>query len=92
MYAGRIVEMGRATDVLVTPQHPYTQGLLAASPRYARKGEPLATIAGQVPPPGARGVGCGFADRCPRVMTRCRETVPQLSAGEHPVACFAVNP
>ena len=42
MRYGEIVEMGPAWEVLTRPQHPYTQGLLAAAPTMrTRRGEPL---------------------------------------------------
>jgi oligopeptide/dipeptide ABC transporter ATP-binding protein len=85
MYAGRIVETGRTADVLHTPRHPYTQGLLASSTRRAIKGEKLASIPGLVPPPGARGLGCAFAARCPNVLDRCRVEAPMLV---NAVACW----
>ena len=90
MYAGRIVETGTAVQVLTDPQHPYTRGLLAASPRYAKKGERMPTIAGQVPPPGKRGQGCPFAERCPLVMDICA-TMPPLQGDEHKAACWATK-
>jgi oligopeptide/dipeptide ABC transporter ATP-binding protein len=90
MYAGRIVETGPAATVLEGPRHPYTAGLLASSPRGARRGQPLPTIAGTVPPPGGRGEGCSFAGRCPRVQPRCRSDRPMLEdcgAGQR-AACW----
>jgi oligopeptide/dipeptide ABC transporter ATP-binding protein len=90
MYAGRIVETGTAVQVLTDPQHPYTRGLLAASPRYAKKGERMPTIAGQVPPPGKRGKGCPFAERCPLVMDKCA-AMPPLEGAEHKAACWATT-
>ena len=68
MYAGRIVESGPSAEIFASPRHPYTAGLINSSPRHARKGERLPTIPGLVPPPGQRGTGCNFADRCPRVL------------------------
>ncbi len=89
MYAGRIVEQGAASDVLGRPHHPYTAGLLASSPRKARRGERLATIPGTVPPPGARGEGCSFAGRCSRVQPQCRSKRPHLAAIDgHQAACW----
>ena len=76
MYAGRIVETGPTADVLNRPRHPYTAGLLSSSPRRARRGQPLPTIPGAVPPPGTRGPGCGFASRCPHADERCRALLP----------------
>lgn len=78
MYAGSIIETGTTKTVLSGPRHPYTAGLLASSPRHGRRGAPLATIAGNVPPPGMRGSGCAFADRCLRTEPRCRTQKPSL--------------
>ena len=89
MYAGRIVEQGEAAMVLRRPRHPYTAGLLNSSPRRAAKGERLPSIPGLVPPPGKRGTGCSFADRCPRVLDRCRtETPPLLPIDGRAAACW----
>ena len=79
MYAGRIVESGPSAEVFARPRHPYTAGLINSSPRHARKGERLPTISGLVPPPGQRGIGCNFADRCPRVLEKCRIEAPPLA-------------
>ena len=78
MYAGRIAETAPKAKLFAGPRHPYTAGLLAASPRKAKRGETLITIPGTVPPPGQRGQGCSFADRCPRMLERCRRDVPPL--------------
>ena len=78
MYAGRIVEKGRAAELFSRPHHPYTAGLLAAAPRRARKGERLITIPGVVPPPGTLRAGCAFTPRCPRAIGRCTQEVPPL--------------
>ncbi|MGD9946103.1 MAG: ABC transporter ATP-binding protein [Burkholderiaceae bacterium] len=96
MYAGRIVEIGSVEDVLLHPAHPYTQGLLRATPRFdpgAGEGpqELLFEIRGMVPPPHRRGASCTFADRCDHAGTTCRQQVPPLAAvsgrGAHRVAC-----
>jgi len=89
MYAGRIVERGPTADILMRPRHPYTHGLLSSSPRRARKGVRLLSIPGLVPSPGQREKGCSFAERCPRVMSKCRTEVPTLApeAG-HAFACW----
>jgi len=88
MYAGRIVERAPAADVFRTPRHPYTAGLLAASPRRAPRGTRLATIPGMVPAPGKRGTGCTFSERCGRAIERCRSERPPLAGDRHPVACW----
>ena len=79
MYAGRIVESGPSEEIFTSPRHPYTAGLINSSPRHARKGERLPTISGLVPPPGQRGAGCNFADRCPRALEKCRIEAPPLA-------------
>jgi oligopeptide/dipeptide ABC transporter ATP-binding protein len=88
MYAGRIAETAPAKQLFARPRHPYTAGLLAASPRKARRGEPLPTIPGTVPPPRNRGLGCSFAERCPRALPRCRKDVPPLVGDDHRAACW----
>ena len=80
MYAGKIVEEGRASRVFERPQHPYTVGLLRALPRHGvRKSErPLATIPGTLPQIGTPLPTCVFVDRCPLATDLCRETEPPI--------------
>jgi oligopeptide/dipeptide ABC transporter ATP-binding protein len=80
MYAGRVVEHGKAATLLAHPHHPYTAGLLAARPSLTGKREALANIPGTVPSPSARGVGCRFADRCARALHRCRAELPAFTS------------
>jgi peptide/nickel transport system permease protein len=76
MYAGRIVEQGRAGDVLREPRHPYTQGLIAASPTLERG--KLSPIPGTVPQLTELPPGCSFEPRCPLRLPECRLAVPEL--------------
>jgi peptide/nickel transport system ATP-binding protein len=76
MYAGRIVEEGSAAQVLATPKHPYTQGLLAASPRLERG--KLTPIPGSVPQLTALPPGCAFEPRCSLRRSDCSIAVPEL--------------
>jgi oligopeptide/dipeptide ABC transporter ATP-binding protein len=76
MYAGRIVEEGSAAQVLATPKHPYTQGLLAASPRLERG--KLTPIPGSVPQLTALPPGCAFEPRCVLRRSDCSIAVPEL--------------
>lgn len=88
MYLGRIVEEGRAADILHAPAHPYTRGLMQAFPSFMR---PLqATLKGEIPSPIDLPPGCRFASRCPGVQPRCREGDPALSlnAQQRRVACW----
>jgi oligopeptide/dipeptide ABC transporter ATP-binding protein len=76
MYAGRIVEEGATTDVLTAPKHPYTQGLLAASPSLRRA--KLSPIPGTVPQLTALPPGCSFAPRCSFHRADCDDAMPEL--------------
>lgn len=93
MYAGYTVEDGPTESVVRRPLHPYTQGLLAAQPGRAQRGEPLRSVAGSPPGLGQQIVGCPFADRCPYVEQRCRTTDVQLQsiASDHRVACIRAS-
>ena len=90
MYAGQIVEVAEAADFFARPRHPYAQALLRALPDARRRGEPLAAIAGTVPPLTQRFGGCRFAPRCDRAMAHCATTVPELRpvAAAHHVRCL----
>ena len=73
------------------PLHPYTQGLLKAIPRPDEKKDRLYMIPGTVPGPKEQRMmkGCRFCDRCPHVMSRCREIRPAMTEVEkgHKTAC-----
>jgi oligopeptide/dipeptide ABC transporter ATP-binding protein len=90
MYAGRVVEEGPAKEVLAGPRHPYTQGLLAASPRLERG--KLTPIPGSVPRLTALPPGCAFEPRCGLRRTECSRAVPALQAvsEEHAARCVLV--
>ncbi len=79
MYAGHLVEVGPAADVLGTPRHPYTQGLVGAIPALAARDPDarLVPIVGQPPDIGALPPGCPFAPRCPAARPACA-TLPML--------------
>lgn len=76
MYAGEIVEAGLVKNVLGSPVHPYTKGLLAAVPSLAApKDAPLKDIPGIVPPPWDWPSGCAFHPRCPLADADCLKGV-----------------
>jgi peptide/nickel transport system ATP-binding protein len=77
MYAGRAVEEGDIRAIVEQPRHPYTQGLLASSPSWRRRGEELGSIRGRVPSLFDLAPACAFADRCPHVQAVCREQPPR---------------
>jgi oligopeptide/dipeptide ABC transporter ATP-binding protein len=90
MYAGRIVEVGTTKQIFNSPQHPYTQGLLASLPVASSHGRNrLASIPGVPPKPWLVGQSCSFADRCQFAQKRCQESLPSLDIrGTKSVACF----
>jgi oligopeptide/dipeptide ABC transporter ATP-binding protein len=90
MYAGRIVEEGPVSDVLREPRHPYTQGLLAASPTLERG--KLAPIPGTVPQLTALPPGCAFEPRCGVRIEECVKRVPEMriAGAEHGARCVLV--
>lgn len=90
MYAGRIVEEGPTEKVLTAPRHPYTQGLLAASPSLEKK--KLTPIPGTVPRLGELPQGCAFAPRCSFRREECEQAVPEfrLAEAEHGARCVLV--
>ncbi|MEV6345544.1 dipeptide/oligopeptide/nickel ABC transporter permease/ATP-binding protein [Actinoplanes sp. NPDC051851] len=71
MYAGQVIESGTVDQVLADPAHPYTRGLLAATPDLRVPGERLRTIAGTVPVPAEWPAHCRFANRCPHAQDGC---------------------
>ncbi|MER3406261.1 MAG: peptide ABC transporter ATP-binding protein, partial [Chloroflexota bacterium] len=95
MYAGKIVEQAPVVELFHSPQHPYTQGLLASIPTLeTKKGQRLAVIKGSVPNPYRVPPGCAFAPRCPAVMPRCRTEPPPMftPAPGHLARCWLHDP
>ncbi len=90
MYAGQIIEVAPAAEFFAAPKHPYARLLLQALPDAARRGEPLAAIAGTVPPLWLAFAGCRFAPRCDRAMVHCTTTPPGLTeeGPRHQVRCL----
>ncbi len=74
-YAGQIVEVGPAEQVLRKAAHPYTRSLLSALPRAGQ--EKLESIGGAPPDFAKLPTGCAFAPRCALRKPEC-DTVPAL--------------
>ena len=78
MYLGRVVETAPTDDLFASPNHPYTQALLAEAPRLETDRRVYAPIKGEIPSPLHPPRGCHFHPRCPHAMDRCRTEVPKL--------------
>jgi peptide/nickel transport system ATP-binding protein len=88
MYAGRIVELGEASDVLLHPRHPYTMGLLSSIIGDRSLGQEIEAIPGS--PPDLRHLpdGCSFAARCRFARPACRAAAPEpRTVTQSHVAC-----
>jgi len=82
MYAGRIVEQGTTYDVLTTPRHPYTQGLLDSVPSRSARGARLKQIPGMTPSLLELGPGCPFRERCAFATAACAVLPPLQPHGD----------
>ncbi len=93
MYAGTIVEMGSTDGIIMSPGHPYTQGLLGALPQKADRSGRLTQIPGVMPGLAKIPPGCPFSDRCGWVREICRSTRPKLEPKKsgREVACHFVE-
>ncbi|WP_288320110.1 dipeptide ABC transporter ATP-binding protein [uncultured Haemophilus sp.] len=78
MYAGQVVEEGRAEEIFKSPLHPYTQALLKALPEFAEGKSRLQSLPGVVPGKYDRPQGCLLNPRCPYATEECRSIEPAL--------------
>lgn len=78
MYAGQIVELAPARELLRRPLHPYTRALMNSVPKLRGNTDRLSAIPGNVPRIGDFPPGCRFAPRCPIAKPECSEKIPEL--------------
>jgi peptide/nickel transport system ATP-binding protein len=92
MYAGRIVESGPVAQLLSSPEHPYTAGLLASTVHGQPRDRDIDAIPGSPPDLRRLAQGCSFAPRCPHRLADCRVVVPQprFPAPGRMAACHGV--
>jgi peptide/nickel transport system ATP-binding protein len=97
MYAGKMAELGTSGQIFGGgryggdgPAHPYTQKLLASTPRLRRRVSELAFIPGSPPDLLSPPPGCRFAPRCSFAKDKCRREEPPIAELErdHLVACW----
>jgi oligopeptide/dipeptide ABC transporter ATP-binding protein len=93
MYLGRIVEDAPADQLFASPQHPYTEALLSATPVARAKGQ-VARIRlhGQLETAGTAG-GCALAPRCHRAAPECFTRPQRLEpiTPSRSIACHRVS-
>jgi len=89
MYLGKIVEMGSAHTLAMSPKHPYTAALFSAAlPSHPDERREEIILAGEVPSPLNPPSGCRFHPRCPHAMPVCGQQEPLLAQVEDRiVAC-----
>jgi len=91
MYAGKMAELGSSEEIFGgSPAHPYTEKLLASTPRLHRRVSELAFIPGAPPDLVSPPPGCRFAPRCSFARRKCAEAEPPATdlGGGHLVACW----
>jgi peptide/nickel transport system ATP-binding protein len=92
LYAGNLVEIGPAEQVLTRPAHPYTDRLIRAAPDLDGKRR-LTGLPGHAPGPGRRPDGCHFAPRCAHARDICTSGFPPLVqvTPDHSARCIRVS-
>jgi peptide/nickel transport system ATP-binding protein len=78
MYAGQIVEIGKASEIYENPKHPYTQALISAIPKLHDNNKQIEFIKGNPPDLTRPPPGCRFYERCPHAMDICKEDPPEI--------------
>jgi len=89
MYAGRLAEIGPVAQIVGSPRHPYTDGLMASTPAASAGQERLRQIPGAMPRLTSLPDGCAFHPRCPRVADKCRhDPRPEVGTADARAACW----
>ncbi|TFL18319.1 ABC transporter ATP-binding protein [Jannaschia formosa] len=89
MYAGRLAEIGPVAQIVGSPRHPYTDGLMASTPAASAGQARLRQIPGNMPRLTRLPAGCAFHPRCPRAQDVCRhDPGPKVGVADARAACF----
>ncbi len=89
MYAGQIAEIGNARDLIKSPKHPYSVGLMNSIPSLTGEEDRLVQIPGSMPRLNAIPPGCSFHPRCSRAFDPCmRKRAPLIDVGNTKTACW----
>ena len=91
LYSGRLAEIGSTNQVLRSSKHPYTQGLVASTPKIdpASFGQSLYQIPGSMPKLDAIPTGCAFHPRCTREIEKCSQERPPMM--KNTAACWLLE-
>ena len=92
MYAGKVFEQAKTTELFARPGNPYTRGLLKSVPDPTAEQGKLYQIPGSPPDVAHLKPGCPFAPRCERAEEICRQEFPPfvaLTADHHSLCHFA---
>jgi oligopeptide transport system ATP-binding protein len=92
MYAGKIFEQAKTSELFARTGNPYTKGLLRSVPDPTADQGQLYQIPGSPPDVAHLKPGCPFAPRCERAEEICRREFPpfvELTADHHSLCHFA---
>ena len=80
LYAGRMAELGPASEIFTSARHPYTRGLLRSRLELdTDRSRPVTTLSGEPPDPRDQPPGCAFAPRCPSRTDECERAMPEMA-------------
>jgi peptide/nickel transport system ATP-binding protein len=91
LYAGRMAELGPASEIFASARHPYTHGLLRSRLDLdTDRSRPVTTLSGEPPDPRNLPPGCAFAPRCPSRSDECEQAMPDMTllSATSSVACL----
>jgi len=93
LYMGRVMEMGKTSDLYGQPHHPYTQALISAAPipdPVIERSKERLLLQGDLPSSMDPPSGCVFRTRCQKAEEQCRleRPVVKASGNDRMVACF----
>ncbi len=95
LYAGRVAEIGNTKEVITASNHPYTKGLVGATPNPSNTDDEnvrLNQIPGSMPGLLSLPTGCPFNPRCNEVMEVCKTTLPVLTPyKQSTIACHLAS-
>lgn len=86
LYLGNIMEVGRTSEVIGNPLHPYTKGLLQSVPQPGVK-KTFTPLEGEIPSPINPPRGCPFSTRCPEAFEKCQMKPPLIPFENRWIRC-----